>query len=285
MTGTKGKSSVCEFVNSILEHAGYKTALASTIRFKIGTESNPNKLKMTMPGRFFQQKFLRNAVDAGCEWAVLEMTSEGAKQFRQIGIHTDALIFTNIEAEHIESHGSFANYIRAKFSIGEALVASSKRPRAIIANADDEYGPDFLGLDVEVAAPYTLEYATPYSTDEHGSSMTFEGVEIHSVIPGMFTIYNMLAAATFARTFGIDMAHVRAGLEATRLIPGRVEKIVAGQDFDVVVDYAHTPESLTGIYKAFADKKKSVYLETLVVVVTHGSDPKWHKLPSTTVSA
>lgn len=256
ITGTKGKSSVCEFVNSILESAGYKTALASTIRFKIGSESNPNKLKMTMPGRFFQQKFLRQAVDAGCDWAVLEMTSEGAKQFRQVGIHSDALIFTNIEAEHIESHGSFANYIRAKFSIGEALVASKKRPRVIIANADDEYGPDFLGLDVEVAAPYTLEYGKPYSTSEQGSSMTFEGVEIHSVIPGTFTVYNMLAAATFARAFGIDMSHIRAGLEATRLIPGRVEKIQEGQQFEVVVDYAHTAESLTGLYEAFKDKKK-----------------------------
>ncbi|MBL4644358.1 MAG: hypothetical protein JKX80_00650 [Candidatus Pacebacteria bacterium] len=103
VTGTKGKSSVCEFVNSILEHAGYTTALVSTIRFKIGENSQPNKRKMTMPGRFFLQSFLRKVVDAKCDWVIVEMTSEGAKQFRHVGIDTDALIFTNIAAEHIES--------------------------------------------------------------------------------------------------------------------------------------------------------------------------------------
>jgi UDP-N-acetylmuramoyl-L-alanyl-D-glutamate--2,6-diaminopimelate ligase len=256
ITGTKGKSSVSEFVNSILEHAGYKTALANTIRFKIGDHSQSNKLKMTMPGRFFLQRFLNEAVKNTCGWAVVEMTSEGAKQFRQVGIHTDALIFTNIAAEHIESHGSFANYIHAKFSIGDALVASTKRPRVIVANADDEYGPDFLGLDVEVAAPYTLSYAEPYRTTEEGTDITFEGVRIHSPIPGEFTIYNMLAAATFAQAFGIGIESIRAGLEATRLIPGRVEPIDAGQSFEVIVDYAHTLESLQKLYEAFPNRKK-----------------------------
>lgn len=256
ITGTKGKSSVCEYVNSILEHAGYTTALASTIRFKIAEGSHSNKLKMTMPGRFFLQKFLRDAVNKGCDWAIIEMTSEGAKQFRHVGIHMDALIFTNIAAEHIESHGSFANYVHAKLLIGQSLEKSKKRPRAIIANADDEYGPDFLSLNVEAASPYTLSYAHPYSTTETGTDITFDNVLIHSPIPGEFTIYNMLAAAMFAKTFGIDTNTIRAGLEATQLIPGRVEPIVAGQSFDVIVDYAHTIESLEKLYQAFPNKKK-----------------------------
>jgi len=256
ITGTKGKSSVCEFVNSILEHAGHTTAVASTIRFKIGEQSQPNKFKMTMPGRFFLQHFLRKAADAKCDWAVVEMTSEGAKQFRHVGIDTDALIFTNIAAEHIESHGSFANYIKAKFSIGEALVDSRKRPRVIVANADDEYGPDFLGLDVEIATPYALSYAEPWTTTEAGTNITFEGTSIHSPIPGEFTVSNMLAAASFANTFGIKMESIRSGLEATRLIPGRVEPIDEGQDFEVIVDYAHTLESLEKLYQAFPNRKK-----------------------------
>ena len=256
VTGTKGKSSVCEFANSILEHAGYRTALASTIRFKIAGTTKPNKLKMTMPGRFFLQHFLRQAVVARCDWAVVEMTSEGVKQFRQAHIHTDALIFTNIAAEHIESHGSFANYIRAKFAIAEALVQSSKRPRAIIANADDEYGPDFLSIDIETAAPYSLTHAEPWSTSESGTDITFNGVSIHSPIPGEFTAYNMLAAATFAQTIGVEVPLIRTGLEATTLIPGRVEPINAGQDFEVIVDYAHTLESLEKLYQAFPKRQK-----------------------------
>jgi len=256
VTGTKGKSSVCEFVNAILEHAGYKTALVSTIRFKTDERSFPNKLKMTMPGRFFLQRFLHNAVKSGCEWAVVEMTSEGAKQHRHVGIQTDALIFTNIAPEHIESHGSLANYIRAKFSIGEALVASRKRPRIIVANADDEYGPDFLTLDVEVAAPYALAYAKPSSTSEDGTDITFDGTSIHSPIPGEFTIYNMLAAAVFAKSIGINLNSIRAGLESTRVIPGRVEPVEAGQSFEVIVDYAHTLESLQKLYEAFPKRRK-----------------------------
>ncbi len=256
VTGTKGKSSVCEFINSILESSGQKTALASTIRFKIGDENNANKLKMTMPGRFFMHRFLRKAVNSKCDWAIIEMTSEGTKQFRHIGIHIDALVFTNIAREHIEAHGSFEKYVEAKFKIGNSLVKSKKRPRLIVANEDDEYGTDFLSLKVEESYPYGLDYAKPYSTDEEGSVMTFMGVNIASPIPGTFTISNMLAAAVFAKAIQVDMDHIKTGLENVTLIPGRVERVDEGQDFDVVVDYAHTVESLESLYQAFPRKKK-----------------------------
>ena len=211
---------------------------------------------MTMPGRFFLQRFLRKALDDGCDWVVMEMTSEGAKQFRHLNIHTDALIFTNIAPEHIESHGSFANYVKAKLSIGKALEGSAKRPRTIISNTDDEYGADFLALHVEQATPYGKSLAEPYETTDRGTTITFGDTEIHATMPGEFTIYNMLAAATFAQTLGIEMQHIRAGIEATRIIPGRVEPINEGQPFDVIVDYAHTLESLEKLYQAFPNKRK-----------------------------
>ena len=121
ITGTKGKSTVTEMLNAILEEAGYATALSNTIRFKIGSESERNMHKMTMPGRFFVQRFLRQAVDAGCEWVVLEMTSEGVKQFRHKWISLDALIFTNLSPEHIEAHGSFEKYRDAKRALGKLI--------------------------------------------------------------------------------------------------------------------------------------------------------------------
>lgn len=256
ITGTKGKSSVSEFVNTILEDAGYKTALASTIHFKIGSHREPNKLKMTMPGRFFLQKFLRQAVNAKCEWAVVEMTSEGAKQFRHANIHTDGLIFTNITPEHIESHGSFENYLAAKLSIGNELERSQKPSRIIVANADDEHGADFLQLKVEKSVPFKLEDAKPWSTTENGTSITFNGVSIHSPMPGEFTAYNMLSAAVFADAIGIDIKHIKGGLEKTQLILGRVQPIDAGQNFEVIVDYAHTIDSLEKLYQAFPNKEK-----------------------------
>ncbi len=251
ITGTKGKSSTAEYVNAILEKAGYKTALAGTVRFKIGDETNANLKKMTMPGRFFLQSFLKQAVRAQCDWAIIEMTSEGAVQKRHLGIALDALIFTNLAPEHIESHGSFANYVAAKFEIGKALERSSKRPRYIIANADDEYGPNFLALAVEHALPYTLTHAEPYTSTSSGSTFTFRDTSIHTELPGIFTIQNFLAAATFAEGIGIDTATIRAGLEQVHKVPGRLERINEGQPFTVVVDNAHTIDSQKALYGAF----------------------------------
>ena len=116
VTGTKGKSSVTEIIATILRANGNSVASLSTIQFVIGDKTKPNLFKMTTPGRFFVQRFLRQAVDAGCTYAVLEMTSEGAKQFRHCFIEFDALVFTNLTPEHIESHGSFENYRNAKLS-------------------------------------------------------------------------------------------------------------------------------------------------------------------------
>ena len=107
VTGTNGKSTTVELLAEILEEAEYRVASLSSIRFRIAEREKENNLKMTMPGRFFLQKFLRHAVSAGCTYAVLEVTSEGIKQFRHAYIKFDVAVITNITPEHIESHGSF----------------------------------------------------------------------------------------------------------------------------------------------------------------------------------
>ena len=132
VTGTKGKSSVIEIINAILEEAGNTTAVLNTIRFKIGNKTWSNKFKMTMPGRFFIQKFLRSAVIAGCTHIVLEMTSEGVKQFRHKCIELDALIFTNIAAEHIEAHGSYEHYVKAKLQLAKELEKAGEAANSLI---------------------------------------------------------------------------------------------------------------------------------------------------------
>lgn len=272
VTGTKGKSSVSEMVNAIFEEAGYRTALASTIRFKIDTESKSNLFKMTMPGRGYLQKFLAEARRKNVTHVVMEITSEGARQFRNSGIDLNALIFTNIAPEHIESHGSFEAYKAAKLGIGMSLVHSPKRPRIIVANADDELGKKFLTLPVEHALPYSLQNAAPYETKEDSVSMTFEGVTFTVPFPGIFTVQNALAAATLAHAFGVSPEVIGHALQTMSAIRGRVENIDLGQSFKVIVDYAHTPDSLRALYAAFPNKKKICVLGN-----TGGGRDRWKR--------
>lgn len=256
ITGTKGKTSTTEIVNAILEEAGYKTALAGTLRFKIGDDEERNLYKMTIPGRFFAQRFLRRAVNAKCDWVVIEMTSEGARQFRHKFINFNALIFTNLSPEHIESHGSFENYKSAKLSIARALANSPKRPRIIVANADNEFADEFLAVDTDTKTTYSLKDAEPYTLEKDKITFNFMGTQIHAKLSGAFNLSNMLAGISFARTINIQPEVIRRALEKFHGIRGRVERVNAGQDFDVIVDYAHTTDSLEKVYEVFQDSRK-----------------------------
>jgi len=256
ITGTKGKSSTAELANAILEEAGEKTALASTIRFKIADAWEPNLFKMTMPGRFFLQRFLRRASAAGCRYAIIEMTSEGVLQSRHRFIDLDALIFTNIAPEHIEVHGSFERYLAAKLRLRDQLEHSIKAPKWMVANAESKYAKEFLAVHTAVPVSFSLRDAEPYQIRERGIDLTFGGTYIHSPLRGMANLENILAAATFAKTQGIDTLVVKRAVERLLHIPGRGELIELGQPFTVVVDYAHTPESLEQLYETYKDRRK-----------------------------
>ncbi len=257
VTGTKGKSTVSEMISAILEEAGHTTALSSTIHFKIADEIKPNMYKMSMPGRFFMQKFLRDAVEEDCGFAIIEMTSEGAKLNRHKHIEMDTLVFTNLSPEHIESHGSFENYLNAKLLLRDALVNSKKENKLIVVNKDDEYGKHFLETPESITKKtYSIKQAEPYTTNDRGSLLTYKGVSIHSPLPGKFNIYNILAAATFANSIGIRTEVIKNALEKLSKVKGRVERIDEGQKFNVIVDYAHTADSLEKLYKSFKDHRK-----------------------------
>jgi UDP-N-acetylmuramoyl-L-alanyl-D-glutamate--2,6-diaminopimelate ligase len=260
VTGTKGKSSTTEFINAALTGAGKKTAILSTIRFKIGEASRPNKFKMTMPGRFFTQKFLRDAVDAGCEYAIIEMTSEGARFFRHTGIELDALIFTNLSPEHIESHGSFTKYKAAKLRLVHHLAKSKKPMRLSIANIDNEHAHSFLISPVEKNIGYSLKHVHFISETENESVIKYHDETITIPLPGRFNVSNTLATLALTHELGLPFADVKKGIESLSLIRGRVEKINCGQDFTVVVDYAHTDDSLRKLYEAFPSSRKIAVL-------------------------
>lgn len=264
VTGTKGKSTVVELLTTILRAHGHKTASLSTIQFTIDDETKPNRFKMTMPGRFFIQRFLREAVDAGCTHAVVEMTSEGAKHYRHRFIELDALIFTNLTPEHIEAHGSFENYKNAKLSIAAQLAESCKQPRYIVANADDEHGADFLKTNVEEQLPYSLSDLKLHTLHRDGVGLIFidgdEEVTIRVPLPGIANVYNALAAITLARAVGVSFDTIERALRTLPPVRGRFERLTppahADKHVTAIVDYAHTPDSLKTLYETFADKPK-----------------------------
>lgn len=256
VTGTKGKSSTTELINAIFEAAGYKTVLINSIRFKVNDTSDRNTTRMSMPGRFFIQEMLAHGVRVGCTVAIIEMTSEGSRQYRHRGIALDALVFTNLAPEHIESHGSLAAYANAKYEFGLQLLRSSKRPRIMVANADDGQSGRFLALPVEMSIPFSLAAQTPFASSPQGGFFTIDNERIDVPLPGDFSLKNALAAALLARAFQIDMHVIRAGIAATRTIAGRAERIECGQDFTVVIDYAHTPDSLRAIYDAYKGTRR-----------------------------
>lgn len=256
VTGTKGKSSVAEMLYTILTASGHKTALAGTIRFAIAADSRANYYKMTLPGRGFVQKFLAEAVAAGCTHAVIELTSEAALQYRHLFLDLDALIFTNLHKEHVESHGSFEKYFAAKMKIGEELALSPKRPRAIIANADDARGKSFLALPVERSLPFASHELSGLQSAEHGSTWRYGEIDFSLPLVGAFNAMNALAAVKAAEFAGVPPRDAARTLSTLSHIPGRTEHIEMGQPFLAVVDYAHTPDSLKALYTSYPERRK-----------------------------
>ncbi|MEW5907858.1 MAG: Mur ligase family protein [Patescibacteria group bacterium] len=264
ITGTKGKTTTIEIINAILERSGYKTALTSSLRFKIGKESRKNKYKMTMPGRFFIQRFLHRAVNEKCQYAILELTSEGASQYRHKFIDFDALIFTNLAPEHIESHGSFEKYREAKLKIFKELENSKKKTKTIIVNEDDLRASSFLNFDIENKIKYGFK--------------NLEEMGITTQLIGEFNLYNISAAITFAESQSIDFEIIKSAIEKFQGVEGRMEKIDEGQNFKIIVDYAHTPDSLEKVYETINSRLKTQDSRLICVLgACGGGRDKWKR--------
>ncbi len=259
VTGTKGKSSTVEIVNAIFEEAGFKTALTNTIRFKIADQSEDNLYKMSMPGRFFMQNFIRRAVSAKCDYLIMEITSQGALLYRDRFIDLDTLIFTNLSPEHIEAHGSYEKYVEEKVGIARRMKNSKKKHKTILINRDEKEGIRFAEAAQQAhvdALMYGLDDVRPYEIKPSGIEFTFDGKNALSPLTGEFNLSNIVAAITAAQVHGIPDEVIVRAIQKFSGIPGRVQKIDAGQDFEVIVDYAHTIDSMEKLFKAFPNKRK-----------------------------
>ena len=157
-------------------------------------------------------------------WRLIEMTSEGVKQFRHTFIDLDALVYTNLSPEHIESHGSYEKYVAAKLKLATALEKSRKPTRRMIANIDDAHGKDFLDITVEQKIPYSLEDLELYTLTKDGVSVVIDGVTLRTPLVGLFNVYNVLAAIYCAQSFNIPLKTIERALGDLSPIHGRVEK-------------------------------------------------------------
>ncbi|MDO8496133.1 MAG: UDP-N-acetylmuramoyl-L-alanyl-D-glutamate--2,6-diaminopimelate ligase [bacterium] len=271
VTGTKGKSTVVYLTTKLLEDSGRSVAACGSLGFKIKEREWPNTLKMTMPGRFRLQRLMAEAVKAGCEYFVLEVTSEGIKQKRHLGITFDCAVFTNIHREHIESHGSFENYCRAK----QELFKITKNIHVI--NADDPSVKLFGDFPAKRKIFYGLTkgdlVAQNIKLSNDGSSFEVYGTVYNTSLVGQFNVMNLLAVLAIGAIYRVDLPSAKPILESVKFIPGRME-FIQREPFNVVVDYAHTPDSLEAVYKTL--KKPDAKLICILGAAGGGRD-KWKR--------
>jgi UDP-N-acetylmuramoyl-L-alanyl-D-glutamate--2,6-diaminopimelate ligase len=256
ITGTKGKTSAANYIWSVLEAAGHKTGLMGTANIRIGQEETMNPYHMTMPGKNIIQSLLKKMLTSGCEYAIVETTSEGIKQWRHKAINYDVVIFTNLSPEHLDAHGSFENYKKAKgqlFNILETLskkkIKGVKIPKTIIANVDDQEAEYFLSFKADKKITFGILNAADVQAKQikllpFSSEFTVNDLNYKLNLPGEFNIYNALVAISVAKNFNLPQSAIEKGVADLRSIPGRMEKIEAGQNFITLVDYAHEEKSM-----------------------------------------
>ena len=186
VTGTNGKSTVVNLIGEILKISGHQVAWTATTNFFLDGQERLNDQKMTMPGRFKTQKFLADSVRAGCKYAIIETSSEGIKQYRHWGINYDLAVFTNLTPEHIEAHGSFENYKKAKGRLFKHLTKFPKKKinnqlidKTIIVNTDDQYADYFLNFPADKKLAFSIKKksdfrATSIKLDSNGTSFTLQ---------------------------------------------------------------------------------------------------------------
>jgi len=262
ITGTNGKTTTTNMIANILMEAGNKVGVASTINFRVGDDYWTNRLKQSTQGPFSLQKLLKRMVKEGCKYAVLEVTSHSLTQSRVWGINFDIGIITNVTDEHIEYHGSFNSYLNAKGKLFK-LVSNGKRKTGVqknlILNIDDKYYSFFNQFVADRKLTYGMSGSTVYAenaqSSPEGSSFTLtvpnNKIEVNLKMPGEFNVYNALAAGACGLALNIPLEKIKAGLESNANITGRFERVEVGQDFNIVVDYAHTPDALENLFEMY----------------------------------
>ncbi len=247
VTGTNGKTTTSYLIAGVLAAGGYPTGVIGTLGYSDGKRLEPSPL--TTPTAPVLARWLDRISQSNCSHAVVEVSSHALAQSRVAGIEFDAACVTNVRHDHLDYHGSYENYLRAKARIFEHLLPEG----VAVINADDAGAAEYLGqlqhptLTVGLHQPAEI---TARIVEQSISDQTFlltagsETMPVRTTLLGTHNIYNCLSAAAVGFAYGLDMMTVVRGLESVGTISGRLERIECGQPFGVFVDYAHTPDAL-----------------------------------------
>lgn len=284
ITGTNGKTTTSHIIDKILADAGKTTGLIGTMYTKIGNQTF--EVKNTTPESLTLQRTFKKMKDSGVTSAVMEVSSHSLDEGRVHGCDYDIAVFTNLTQDHLDYHQTMDEYRRAKgllfAQLGNAFHYD--RPKYAVLNADDAASYDYE----KSTSAYVLSYGIDHDADFRAThiQMTSAGTSFDLITPvgsysiqmqliGKFSVYNVLASIAAAFASNIPMESIIHSVEEVKGVSGRFETVDAGQDFSVIVDYSHTPDSLENALKTV----KQIAGQRIFTVVGCGGDRDRSKRP------
>jgi UDP-N-acetylmuramoyl-L-alanyl-D-glutamate--2,6-diaminopimelate ligase len=285
VTGTNGKTTTTFLIKHICEKAGLRCGLIGTVRYEIGERLLP--AIRTTPESLELQELLAQMVNAGCKAAAMEVSSHAIAQGRTRGLEWDVAVFTNLTQDHLDFHGTMQSYFESKLKLFTGLANQQAKKKSVaVVNIDDRYGAQIverLGKDVPVvtygvgvhadfrASNYRPEFgSTSYQLDARGKSYL-----VRVPLIGRFNVANSLAALAAASSLGIPLRDAIVSLAKSPQVPGRLEAVPAKRQFQVFVDYAHTPDALLNVLKTVRELSP----RKVIVVFGCGGDRDRAKRP------
>jgi len=263
VTGTNGKTTTAFLIHRMLHEAGYKVGLMTTVAYGAGDDIKPQTVHMTNVPVPLMMKRLKYLKKQGAEWLVMETTSMALAQNRAWGVPFYLAVMTNISQDHLDYHKTMENYISAKVKLFRSMNHNKTGLKTGVINADDATASRFASA-VDHALTYGIEHGDLRAS---GVKLSASGLSyrakigkdqysISSKLPGKFNVYNSLAAVGVGRALGLSREQIEQGIAALDGVAGRMTPIEAGQKFNVLVDFAHTPDALKNILQAAKELTK-----------------------------
>jgi UDP-N-acetylmuramoyl-L-alanyl-D-glutamate--2,6-diaminopimelate ligase len=256
VTGTNGKTTTVFLLQRMLYEAGFKAGMISTVAYGVDDDIKPQLTHMTTPTTPILMKRLKAMKAQGVEWLVLETTSQALAQNRVWGVPYTVVVFTNLTHEHLSYHKTFERYRNAKLKLFKMANRNPRGLRTGVVNSDDPNG-HYFSESITHNLTYGIDSgdlkASHIKNTDNGVSFEAKiGSDVYHItcqIPGTFNVYNALAAVTVGRVIGLSAQQIEQGIADVPGVPGRMTRIDEGQDFTLIVDYAHTPDSFEKLFK------------------------------------